>query len=205
MKKFKLYLYMLLGNFIIGISIGLLQIAQLGTDPFSSINVGLSQQFSISFGTAQCIMNIILFLPMVLFAREGLGLGTLVNMLGCGFVADLTLWVMEKIGITIASVEHLMFVRFGIMIVGVLLISFGIAMYMECDLGVAPYDALGQILEKFTKGKLKFKWARIITDVICVVIGYLFGAVIGIATIITAFFVGPFISWSKEHIMKGIM
>lgn len=74
---------------------------------------------------------------------------------------------------------------------------------MTADLGVSTYDAVALILvNKWHIGQ--FKYIRIVTDVICVVLGavlFLLGGgklsaiptIIGVGTIITAFFMGPLI------------
>jgi uncharacterized membrane protein YczE len=76
---------------------------------------------------------------------------------------------------------------------------------MESDLGIAPYDALGQEIEMWTKKRLKFTYARIMTDVICVGIGFALGSVVGISTLITAFFTGPLVTFFRTHVAVKIM
>ena len=83
-------------------------------------------------------------------------------------------------------------------------IEFG-TLYMTADLGVSTYDAVAIVMS--SKWKLgKFKYIRICTDLVCVVIGcVLFVAagnslsmiptIAGVGTIITAFFMGPLIDF----------
>ncbi len=86
---------------------------------------------------------------------------------------------------------------------------------MTADLGVSTYDAVAIVMAN--KWKLgKFKYIRIITDIICVVIGcVLFVAagnplsriptIAGIGTIVTAFFMGPLIDLFNEKIAKPML
>lgn len=86
---------------------------------------------------------------------------------------------------------------------------------MTADLGVSTYDAVALIMTN--KWKLgKFKFIRVITDVVCVAGGaglFLAGhgeagkisTFIGIGTIITAFFMGPLIEFFNEHIARPML
>lgn len=199
--NWKICLYMLLGNFFIGLSVCLLRLAGFGTDPFSCMNIGVSNHLPVSYGTYQMLFNLVLFIPMICWFRKGLGLGTLVNMAGLGYIADFCIWLFGTAGVTIQGLESVLPVRILLLCLGVVSICFGVALYMECDLGIAPYDALGQIIEQLTHGKVKFKWARIVTDIISVLIGFIAGNIVGVATIVTAFFTGPLVTWFREHIV----
>lgn len=193
---------MCLGVFCIGFSVGLMRIAHFGTDPFSCMNLGLKSFLPISYGTCQLLVNIILLLIMLLTFRKSIGLGTLVNMAGCGYAADFTVWVLGMFHITAESMNGNIVLRLLFMFAGVLLLGFGAALYMQCDIGIAPYDALGSIIEHTTHGKVKFQWARIGTDVTCVAIGFFAGSVVGIATVVTAFFTGPLVTFFRNILGK---
>lgn len=199
--NWKICIYMLLGNFFIGLSVCLLRLAGFGTDPFSCMNIGVSNHLPISYGTYQLLLNLVLFIPMICCFRKGLGLGTLVNMAGLGYIADFCIWMFGVAGITVSGLEDVILIRILFMCMGVLTICFGVALYMECDLGIAPYDALGEIIEQLTHGKMKFKWARMMLDIICVLIGFISGNIVGVATIVTAFFTGPIVTWFREKLI----
>ena len=79
-------------------------------------------------------------------------------------------------------------------------ICLGVALYSSADFGVAPYDAIGWIVEDVTNQKINFKISRIVTDAICVLIGMYYGSIIGINTIIMVFFTGPLVQFFKQKI-----
>ena len=54
------FLLMLGGNLMIGVGIAFSLYAQMGNDPFSTMNLGFSNFTGISFGTIQLIINCIL-------------------------------------------------------------------------------------------------------------------------------------------------
>jgi uncharacterized membrane protein YczE len=108
-----------------------------------------------------------------------------------------------------------MVIRVLCLVIGVVIICFGSAFYMTADLGVSTYDAVALIIVNTWK-KGKFQYVRIITDLVCVALGItLFllagGAVlqiptiVGIGTIITAFFMGPLIEFFNVHVARPIL
>lgn len=193
---------MCLGVMFIGISVGMMRIANFGTDPFSCMNLGISSHLPISYGTCQLLVNLALFIVMTLTFRGAIGLGTLVNMAGCGYVADFLIWMLGHFDITTESMDEHLVIRVVLMLAAVVLLGFGAGLYMQCDIGIAPYDALGQVIEQAVHGKLTYKWTRVGTDVICVAVGFLLGSVVGVATVITAFFTGPLVTFFRNWLAK---
>lgn len=101
---------------------------------------------NISFGTYQLLVNIILFIFVLWKGRSCIGAGTIVNMAGIGYIADFGVFVLTK---CLGQPEMLsMQIRILLMIFAVTMCSFAAAMYMEADMGIAPYDAFGVIIEK---------------------------------------------------------
>ena len=82
----------------------------------------------------------------------------------------------------------------------------GDALYISADMGIAPYDAAGYIIEILTKKTISFRTARILLDIICVSIGFLTGLqteiqwkIIGIGTVLLASCTGPLIQFFRIH------
>lgn len=207
MKKigWKRFLFMILGVMLIGFSITFTRLACFGTDPFSCMNIGVSNHLPVSYGTYQLIVNIILFVPVIILCPRSFGIGAIFNMFFVGYAADLGMFIFSAFGINEGSFVDLLPMRFIFFTLGLFLLCFGVALYMECDLGAAPYDMIGQIVEERTHGRIKFKWVRVFTDCLCMVIGYVSGGTVGLATILISFFTGPIVSWFREHAVKKIM
>ena len=105
--------------------------------------------------------------------------------------------------------------RHNIGIFVIVIICFCSAFYMTADLGVSTYDAVAIVLAY--KWKLaKFKFCRIATDLVCVIAGtviFLIGGgafrevptIVGIGTIITAFFMGPLIELFNDKIARPFL
>lgn len=91
------------------------------------------------------------------------------------------------------------------------LLCFSASLYITADMGVSAYDTVALILtNKFHLGK--FKFVRITTDVVCVVLGvsaYVLSqgtegleTVVGVATLATAFGMGPLIDWFNRRLVE---
>ena len=199
---------MLLGNLLMGIAVAILRMSRFGTDPFTCMNLGVSGFLNISFGTYQLLVNIILFIFVLWKGRGCIGAGTIVNMAGIGYIADFGVFVLTK---CLGQPEMLsMQIRILLMIFAVTMCSFAAAMYMEADMGIAPYDSVAIIIEKLTHQKIPFHKARVLSDVVVVIVGIAFAsasgagiwAVAGIGTVINACFNGPLIQFFKTKLEK---
>lgn len=186
---------MILGVIFVGCGVGFLNQSNLGLDPYSCMNYGLSSIIGLSFGTWQMILNFILFIPMIIIAKKYIGLGSFANMIGVGYVAQFVTFIFSTIGY---PVINSIIARVLCLIIGVCALCFGVAIYTKANLGISPYDALAYIIEEFIHNKIKFKWLRVITDVICVTIGFLTGSTVGISTAIMMFFTGPLVQFFKD-------
>lgn len=199
------FVLMLAGIFVLGFGISLLRLSGFGTDPFSCMNIGISGHLPISYGTYQLIVNIVLFIPVIILYPKSFGIGAFVNMIGVAYIADFCMWVFGLFKITVESCDGRIVARIVLLLLGLVFLCLGVALYMECDLGVAPYDMLSQVIEDASKGRIKFKWARVGTDIICITAGLVSGGTVGIATIVTGFFTGPLVSWFRKNVALRLL
>jgi uncharacterized membrane protein YczE len=184
---------------LLGLSLSFLIRIDFGTDPCSSMNLGISNALGISFGNWQVIFSAFLFIIVILFDRSQIGWGTLVNMLFVGYCVDFFTWVSDYIIPTDAFAS--LGIRIAVLIPALIIFIFSAAVYMAVDLGSAPYDAVVFILA--TKLKfIPFRYLRMGWDIMACIIGFLLGSTIGIVTVIMAFALGPVISWVKVRINK---
>ena len=206
----KRILMSLFGVIICAISVGIFKIAALGVDPFQSFMAGLDALVPIKFGTLYVIANAVLFIFMLVFDRHYIGIATFINLFLLGYITQFTYEFLQTV-----IVDSALWVRVLCLVVGVVIICFGSAFYMTADLGVSTYDAVALIIVNTWK-RGKFQYVRIITDVVCVLLGVtLFlisgGAardiitIAGVGTIITAFFMGPLIEFFNVHCARPIL
>ena len=200
----------LFGVIICAISVGVFKIAALGVDPFQSFMAGLDNLVPLDFGLLYIIVNALLLIFALVFDRHYIGIATFINLFLLGYITQFSYQFLQTV-----IVEPSIFVRAACLVVGVVIICFGSAFYMTADLGVSTYDAVALIIVNTWK-KGKFQYVRIITDLVCVILGaalFVLGGgkisaiptIAGIGTIITAFFMGPLIEFFNVHVARPIL
>ncbi|MBO5129567.1 MAG: hypothetical protein J6B95_04375 [Oscillospiraceae bacterium] len=199
MKSRKI-LMSILGVLICAVSVGFFKLAAFGVDPFQTLMAGFDQLIPIEFGTLYVIVNAVLLLFALIFDKHYIGLATFINLFLLGYVVQFSYDTLLAI-----FPDATMPIRITCFVFGFVALCFSSSLYMTADLGVSTYDAIALIMAN-TWHMGKFKYIRIFTDVVCVTLGsvlFLLGggklaalpAIVGVGTIVTAFFMGPLIDF----------
>lgn len=198
---------------LIGLGIALLSLSGFGVNPFTSMNMNLASAVGMRYGDFQLLINIFILLFVLIVAHRGLiGIGTLFNMVGCGYACEFFEYVFEPM----IDTEN-MAVRIALLALGTVMLAFSSSLFYTAEAGVGPYDAIGFMICRGTG--LSYKKVRVITDISVVLIGVLANGGIeavttldiskienvGIATIITAFFTGPLINAFDKNVSNKIL
>lgn len=199
---------------IMGFGISLFSVSGFGVDPFTSMNMNVASTLNLSFGTYQMIVNGIILLYVILVAHRGLvGIGTVFNMIGCGYTCEF----FQNIFQPFVQQNNTLALRIPLLIIGLVTLCFACSLFFTANVGVGPYDAIGFMLSRGIK--LSHKWIRVITDVTVILIGLAvsggLAAVfsgnianirnIGIGTIITAFCMGPLVNAFNKTVSAKIL
>ena len=191
------------GVIISAVCVGAFKLAAMGVDPFQSLMSGLDAL--IPFGTLYVIVNAVLLLFALCFDRHYIGVATFVNLFLLGYVVEFSYATLQAI-----FPAPGMLVRIISFIFGFVFLCLGSSLYITADMGVSTYDAIALIVSETWK-KGKFKYVRIATDLVCIVLGiamYLISggapsgitAFVGLGTVLTAFFMGPLIDFFNRKI-----
>lgn len=199
LKDKKRIFAVLLAVITMGLTLSFLIRVDLGTDPCTTLNLGVANQLGISFGTWQVIFNALLFIIVILYDRSQIGWGTLANMLLIGYSADFFTWLFDKF--IPADFFNNLAVRIIVLIPTLIIFIIAAAVYMAVELGAAPYDATVFIIASKVK-KIPFRFVRMAWDIAAALIGFLLGSTIGVVTVVMAFALGPVISLAKEKVDK---
>jgi len=202
-------LLMFVGILLIGMCVASYRMSGFGVDAFSCMNLGVSGFLRMSFGTWQLIINAVLLVIVWFTIRHCIGLGTVVNMVCVGYTADFLCWVfLDQIGLTVTLPLRILF-----LILGTLLASLGCACYMIANMGISPYDSVAFIIVKYAHEKISFRLARVLSDLVVIVIGVTFCVmahnsiwqIVGLGTIVNACVNGPLIQFFKTHVAEPVM
>ena len=167
------------------------------------MNEAVSKKLNILFGTWQIVLNAALFIPVILFGREHIGLGTLANMTLIGYVSDFFKWLWEKI-LPKSLFEYLPS-RIAIFLVSIFMFIVAIAFYMNADMGVAPYDAVPMMVSKYILKKIPFTYIRMGFDTSAILIGIVLGGKLNAGIVLMALFLGPIITAVGKFMGKRIL
>ncbi|MGN0981368.1 MAG: YitT family protein [Candidatus Limivicinus sp.] len=200
----------LFGVLIGGVCVGFMKTAAFGVDPFQVLVSGLDHTIPIDFGTLYVLINAVLLLFSLIADRHNIGIATFINLFLLGYVVDFT-----KAGLEALFPAPGMVMRIGFMVLGIVVLCIGSALYMTADLGVSTYDAVAIVMSKKWKWG-QFRYVRICTDLVCVLLGGLLiylasgsaaevAASVGVGTIVTAFFMGPLIEFFNEKIARPML
>lgn len=199
-----------LGVVICGVSVGMFKHAALGVDPFQALMSGLDAVIPIRFGTLYVLVNLLLLLFALVFDRHKIGLATLINLFLLGYIAEFS----QKCVFALLPDPSLP-VRFVLLGAAIVIMCMASAFYFTADLGVSTYDALSLIWSERQK-KLPFFACRVISDLVCVVLGVLLCRLagftlagitreVGIGTVVTAFFMGPLIEFFNRTVARPFL
>ncbi|MFT8320277.1 MAG: membrane protein [Bacillus sp. (in: firmicutes)] len=189
----------LIGVAILAIGATLCRVGNVGLDPFTAINIGISNIIGLSLGTSQLAANLIIIVFVLLLDRKRIGIGTIINMVCAGFMIE---WFSE-LYTTLFQYDPTLLTKVVNGILGLLFFTLGTSIYMTAKVGVAPYDALAPIASK--RLKIKYKFCRMAQDIGFMVGALIAGGPIGPATIIISFFAGPLITFWDTRFSNNLV
>ncbi|MDE7051510.1 MAG: hypothetical protein K2O92_01170 [Lachnospiraceae bacterium] len=201
----KKVLLMIISVMLMGFCVSLLVLTDMGTDPCSAMNYGVSAKVGMSFGNYQLLLNIVLLVFVFIFDRSLIGAGTIGNMVLVGYTADFfsnNVWD----GLLHIPVSLPLVTRICILIPSLILFVTAAACYMNSGCGIAPYDAVSFIinakLEKALHKENLFKFVRLLFDLCAMLIGVATKGETGIITALMVISLGPAVSYVGELFKK---
>lgn len=187
----------LAGVFLTGLAVAFLRKAGLGTDPFTGAVIGLGNVFHLTYEVMYPIIIGVLLVIVFFVDKHYLGIATVFNLVIIGPVAENGLKLLDRL----YDAERLPKILLTF-VSAIVILCFSAALYITADLGVSSYDAVSLIMAD--KGVAKYRFCRIATDVVCVIIGFVCKSSIGIGTVVTAFGMGPLTQWFIDHVASPL-
>lgn len=174
----------------IGLCVAVFDRIGLGTDPCSTMNLGISRKVGLPFGTTQLLVNALMLLAVLRFDVGRIGLGTIANMVFVGYIAEFGMFVLDHIP---GSWSLPLGMRLLVFVPTMAAFLLAASIYMVVDLGVAPYDAVPQIIAR--RSGRPFRPVRMAWDIGMMTGGFLLGSTIGLVTMVIAFCLGPMVTF----------
>ena len=173
------YIQAVTGITMIGIGVAFNYMANLGLGPWGVFHDGLSKTIGITYGRTIIVTGVavmLLWIPL----KQKPGLGTLIDIFLVGLVADTIILYFEF--------SENIFLSLILILLGIISIGTGTAIYVGADLGVGARDGIMVGLE--TLG-IKIGTARNLIELIAFLTGWLLGGLVGYVTILFVIGIGP--------------
>lgn len=185
------------GVLLSGFAVGMFNASAFGMDPFQVFAHGVCGHTSISFGTFYMLLNLLMLVGVFFVDRSKIGLGTFINIFLLGYMVDFSTWIWNRGPFTDSVLS-----RGGLLAAGVLLLCMASSLYYVGDLGVSTYDAIALCISQ--RKQWKFFLVRVTCDLLAAVTGFVLGAVLGVGTLVSAFGMGPAITFFNVHISEPL-
>ena len=180
------------GLFLFALGIVLLLESGLGLSPWDVLAQGISDKTSLSFGTANiAIAVVVLLVAWALGAR--IGPGTVANAVLIGLFVD-WLIAIDAIDAIDALSDTSLAIRIVLMVVGILIIGIGTGFYVGAGMGAGPRDSLMLVTSR--RSGVRIGVTRATIEVAVTVLGFALGGTVGIGTLAFAFGIGPAVELS---------
>lgn len=184
------------GLILCGVGVSMFLYSGMGVDPASVFELGLAKVFRISYGTSSALINVVILLIVFFIDKNYINISSLIAIFGIGYTAD---FVRKILSILIQGEPNLI-LKLVLILIGLFIMSCGIATYIMADLGVGAIDLISEIISR--KSKMQYRLVRVIGDVAFVVIGFLLGGTVGVGTVVAAFLTGPTVQLVRPGIEK---
>ena len=186
------------GVLLVGGGVAFNNCAGFGNDPVGIVYDGIrsiSGMNQAQLGMASNAVNIVLLVFLFFVGRLYVSVGTFVYLLPYGFCVDLGNFLYGLHG---ASED--IWVRVVFSVLGCVLLSLGVAIYITVDIGVDPFTGVVLVLRDVLKKE--YRYVKIGFDLTMVILGTLLGGRLGVVTVVTALAVGPVIQFFTRLLKK---
>ncbi|MCR5614522.1 hypothetical protein [Treponema sp.] len=204
----KRLVFMLPAVILMGVFVSILVEIGWGTDPASFMNLNIAATLGWGLGNTEVLVYGLMLIFTFIFGSQMIGFGTLANMILIGYVIDLCRWIWKNIGFAQFICDSSFTVRAIIFTTTLLCFVIVASIYINAQMGVAPYDAIPNILSVWTP-KIPFALIRISFDLAAVAVGIIAGklnpdgiqgSIVG--SVLMSLLLGPVISLVGKPLKK---
>lgn len=175
------WIFYIIGMFVMALGITMtIKGRWLGVGPWDVFHIGLQNHFGLTIGTWSILTGLGIILLTSLAVKQFPQIGTWLNMLLLGLFIDFFNWLLPEFTTWIGQIS--------VFILGILVMSYGIGLYVAPNMGAGPRDSLMLLFVK--KWGISIKVVRTAIEIIVAIAGWLLGGPVGIGTVLIALFIG---------------
>lgn len=170
---------LILGLLALGVGIAMMVEARLGVSPYDVLHQGLADLTGLSFGTVVIVLGLLVLVLWIPLGQR-FGIGTVINTLTIGLIVDACLaWSPDP---------ATLWARWAYLLGGILIIAFGVGLYIGAGLGPGPRDGL---MTGIAAKGYPLWLVRTGLELTALLAGWSLGGDVGIGTVLFAFGIGP--------------
>lgn len=196
MKKVVIsFIRLFIGYFVCAIGMVMTINANLGVAPWDVLHQGLGNVTGLTIGKANIMVGLtIIIIDIVL--GQNIGWGTIFNMTTIGVFIDI-LMSNNLIPIFDSFLPSLL-----MMILGMLILGYGVFIYIGAGYGAGPRDGLMVALTIITKKSVRF--VKNSVEILALIVGYFLGGSVGIGTAIMSILGGYFFQFAFKTVKFNV-
>lgn len=179
------------GCVVLGLGVGLLLTADLGSDGYSTLVSGIARAADWKFLVANVVVSVA-FLVVASLRRVLPGFGTLVQIVVVGLAVSVVLDTLETPDSTLAQVGYLL-AAFPVL-------SVGIALYLGTHLGAGPAEGAAQAWDP----PVPFRWSYSVLQGGGALAGWALGASVGVGTLLVIGLLGPLVDLTARLLRQDL-
>jgi uncharacterized membrane protein YczE len=176
----KRLLLLFTGCVVLGIGVGLLLTADLGSDGYSTLVNGIARSSDWAFVVANLAVSAV-FIAVAALRRVRPDVGTVVQIVVVGYTVSLVLDTLETPDSDLA--------RAALLLIAIPVLAVGIAAYLGSRLGAGPAEAAALAWDP----PVPFRWSYSTLQAGGALVGWLLDASIGPGTLVVIFMLGPLV------------
>jgi uncharacterized membrane protein YczE len=182
------------GLFIMAFGIALMIKANLGSAPWDVLHIGLFAQFGLTIGTWSIIIGFLIISATSLLTKKLPQPGAFLNMLFVGMFIDFYLWL------PFFHDPVTLMMKWFYLLIGILILGFGIGLYIASNCGAGPRDSL--MLALTEKSGLKVSRIRLYMELIVLFFGWVLKGPISFGTILFCLTIGGIVGITLPFCQK---
>ncbi|ERN55016.1 YitT family protein [Alkalihalophilus marmarensis] len=193
-KLFVRWAVFMVGLVIMSFGISMMIKADLGSAPWDVLHIGLTLQLGLTVGSWSIIMGFLIIGATSFLTKEWPQLGAFINMVLVGVFIDIFLWILPA--------PEGFVLKLAMLLLGILIIGYGIGLYIAPKLGAGPRDSLMLALTLRTGWKVQ--WVRSSMEVIVLTAGWLLGGPVFIGTLLFCFGIGSVVGFTMPQCQRMV-
>ena len=199
--------FMLPAIVLMGFFVSILVEIGWGTDPANFMNLNIAKLLGWQLGNTAVLVYGLMLIFTFIFGAQMIGFGSLANMILIGYIVDFCRWLWEKTGFSAFIQNASLQILITLFTVALILFVIAASIYMNAQMGVAPYDAMPQIISGWLP-KIPFFVVRMLFDFSAILIGVLAGKLSGgiegslIGSVAMTLLLGPVITLVGKPLKK---